>query len=153
LAKAAGLARLSRLVESARFRVEVGDVFKDRASHGGAADAGRDGERRRHGRLRTEMAGELVTALGPVLDLSLSGMRVRTKDPCPVYEGLRCRLEMRCGETSAELPVEVVRLSWEKRGAWVVGIRFRTLSAAQTRKLGMLARLAVTTADPTRPRR
>ncbi|MEM8782779.1 MAG: PilZ domain-containing protein [Planctomycetota bacterium] len=108
-------------------------------------------ERRRHGRLRTDLAGEIVTALGPVVDLSRGGMRIATVGKPPVHEGLKCSLEVRCAEVQATLPVEVMRVRPSRKRRWDVGLRFRELDPAQARALSALARMAVNTADPTRP--
>lgn len=108
-------------------------------------------ERRRHGRLRTDLAGEMTTALGPVMDLSRSGMRIATTGKPPVEVGLKCSLEVRCAEVDALFPVEVMRVRQGKRGQWEVGLRFRKLNVKQSQALNLLARMAMNTADPTRP--
>ncbi len=136
-----------------RFRKNSDDENREALGPAGAdaPQPERTGERRRHGRLRTELAGEMVTALGPVVDLSRSGMRIRTAGKPPVREGQTCSVEIRCAEVKAILPVEVMRVRSGDRGAWEVGLRFRELSDKQARALGTLARMAVNTADPTRP--
>ncbi|MEM7576800.1 MAG: PilZ domain-containing protein [Planctomycetota bacterium] len=92
-----------------------------------------------------------MTALGPVMDLSRSGMRIATVGKPPVRVGLKCSLEVRCAEVEALFPVEVLRVRQGRRGQWDVGVRFRELDDNQARSLGLLARMAVNTADPTRP--
>lgn len=108
-------------------------------------------ERRRHGRLRTDLAGEIFTALGPVMDLSRSGMRVCATDRPPLKVGQKCSLEVRCGDIVTLLPVRVMRVRDMRDGATDLGLEFRELDDQQRRALGMLARMAVNTADPTRP--
>ncbi|MEM1098474.1 MAG: PilZ domain-containing protein [Planctomycetota bacterium] len=108
-------------------------------------------DRRRHGRLRTDLAGEIVTALGPVMDLSRSGMRIASPSKPPLHVGLKCSLEVRCADVQVLLPVEIMRVRQGRRGQWDIGLQFRELDDRQARALGMLARMAVNTADPTRP--
>ena len=136
-----------------RFRKKSDDENREALgpAEADAPQAERTGERRRHGRLRTELAGEMVTALGPVVDLSRSGMRIRTAGKPPVHEGQTCSVEIRCAEMEAIFPVEVMRVRAGERGGWDVGLRFRELTAKQAQTLSTLARMAVNTADPTRP--
>lgn len=89
------------------------------------------------------------TPLGPVMDLSRSGMRVRVKGWPPLAVGDKCALEVRFAETSAVFPVEVMRIIPAGKGEHDLGLSFRTLDAQQSRALNALARTVMSTADLT----
>jgi PilZ domain-containing protein len=99
-----------------------------------------DGERRRHGRLRCE---ETTCCVGPVVDLSASGMRVqrRGRPVLEVGDELKVRVHVYGDDPAITLTARVV---WIKRSGFrqhVYGMEFAGLSDEQKRQLSELARV------------
>lgn len=96
-------------------------------------------QRRRHGRV---LCQEVSCSLGPVLDLSASGIRAETKGRIDAEVGEVFAITLDCLGESVGL---LAKLVWKKRtGLWrhQVGLEFGALTEPQRKQLSLLARAA-----------
>lgn len=102
-----------------------------------AEDAG--GNKRKNGRLAAQDAH---TALGEVLDISGSGMRIRSRGPKRVNIGDAFLLDLYVCGRAVRLPVEVMRIQKAGWRSYDYGLRFGVLPPEMRVQFGMLARMA-----------
>lgn len=95
---------------------------------------------RKHGRVRTQ---DIATSLGPVLDISASGMRVRCTTPVKLSEGQE--LAVTLAAPGGPLLVRVCIMWIKKRmlGAREAGVRFLDVTPSLRAALTELGRSAV----------
>ena len=96
-------------------------------------------ERRRHGRLKCDSTD---CALGELIDLSASGMRVLRKGRSPYKIGSEFKIDLWMDQTKIPVTVRLVHI--EKRGfrKRVLGLEFINQSDEQRRRIVELARTA-----------
>lgn len=102
-----------------------------------AEDAGSN--KRKNGRLAAQDAH---TALGEVLDISGSGMRIRSRGPKRVNIGDAFLLDLYVCGRAVRLPVEVMRIQKAGWRSHDYGLRFGVLPPEMRVQFGMLARMA-----------
>ncbi|BAM02658.1 PilZ domain-containing protein [Phycisphaera mikurensis] len=101
--------------------------------------APRQQNQRKNGRLAAQDAH---TALGEVLDISASGMRIRRRGTKPVEVGSHFLLDLYVCGRAVRLPVEVVRIMKSGWRSYDYGLRFGELPPEMRAQFGMLARMA-----------
>ncbi len=103
--------------DSGRFRFEA-PTQSDKELNARAMD--RPDQRRRHGRCRTEL---ISCQLGPVVDLSLSGMMVQAKPGLSKRVGKVFKLTLRCLEQKMRVRAEVIWVRQEGKRC-KIGLQF-----------------------------
>lgn len=93
-------------------------------------------ERRRHGRVRVDETD--CGALGRVLDISASGVRVARRRAKPLPEGMTFNIRLSHGDTSVILPAKVVRVDKRPGLGTVHALTFVALSEPQRRQLNRM---------------
>ena len=107
----------------------------------GLVTEGREDDRRRAGRLRTEGT---ESSLGHVVDMSAGGMRVVRKGGLPVEVGERFRVDLQVDQEILAIDVEVRRVRKMGRRKFEFGLQFIHLDDQMKQRLGRLARMAAT---------
>ena len=98
-----------------------------------------EGNQRKNGRIAAQDAH---TALGQVLDISASGMRIRRRGRRPVSVGDAFLLDLYVCGRAVRLPVEVMRI---QKAGWRThdyGLRFGELPPEMRAQFGQVARMA-----------
>ena len=98
-----------------------------------------NGNQRKNGRLTAQDAH---TALGQVLDISASGMRIRRRGARAVRVGDRFLLDLYVCGRAVRLPVEVMRIQKAGWRSHDYGLRFGELPPEMRAQFGQVARMA-----------
>ena len=102
---------------------------------------------------RFPVAAMLTCPLGDVVDLSTTGMRVRSDKKPPVRKGQTLEMVLRSGNRQLRIRGEIVWIRKAGRDGFDTGLRFGTLSPSVESALGALAQLGYIPAkDENRPK-
>ena len=119
--------------------VQAGSVLSLGRAAAAAAGGPPANNKRKNGRLAAQDAH---TALGEVMDISGSGMRIRRRGAKPVSVGDTFLLDLYVCGRAVRLPVEVVRIQKAGWRSHDYGLRFGELPPEMRAQFGMLARMA-----------